>query len=144
MNNLQKKLWSNELKEIAIRLEVLKMISEDKSKLKMDKDPFVIDYKRELRSIIKRYAERNEFESCFSTIYHDYESHTDVYLIPRAESETRQDFEDWFWECRARSVREYDYSPTGLLFTSGVKFAKQTLPDGRLVWRVHETLTRDV
>lgn len=138
--------------EVFIALKWVKIWTEDlkergKTKSEIDHNKSLIEFKRDTRRKLKRFFEDTPEESGHYRIWKaddEYDSFTDVYLIPRTESETREDFEDWFWECRARSIRGYDYSPTGLLFTQSVRFAKQTLSDGRPVWRVHETLTRDV
>lgn len=128
------KIWIDDLKE------------RGKTKSEIDHNENIINFKRDIRQRLKEYFVDQPEESEEYRIWkvEDYDCFVDVYLIPREENETRQDFEDWFWEYRAISLRGYDYSPTGLLFTQSVRFAKQTLPTGEKVWRVHETLTRDV
>lgn len=128
------KIWIDDLKE------------RGKTKTEIDHNENIVNFKKDIRKRLKTYFPEQPEESERYIIWkaEDYEHFVDVYMVERDESETREDFLDWFWENRATTLRGYDYSPTGLLFTQSVDFAKQTLPNDQKVWRVHETMTRDV
>lgn len=145
---MNKQNWSAKIADIASYYKWLKIWTEDllergKTKSDIDHQEGLINYKKEYRKKIKRtFPEDVDSFNIYDK--EDGERWTVVYLLPRTEEETREEFEDYFWHNLARSVRQYEWSPTGLVFTAGLRFAKQTLPNGTLVWRVHERRAMDV